>query len=75
MCRDAQFGVAAARLACRDAGLGPGRIDPERFGVVLGADRICTALDDSEPSYRPCLVEGRFDFSRWWERGRRPVFR
>ena len=32
-------------------------------------DRICTALDDSEPSYRPCLVEGRFDFSRWWERG------
>jgi 3-oxoacyl-[acyl-carrier-protein] synthase II len=69
MCRDAQFGVAAARLACRDAGLGPGRIDPERFGVVLGADRICTALDDSEPSYRPCLVEGRFDFSRWWEKG------
>ena len=31
MCRDAQFGVAAARLACRDAGLGPGRIDPERL--------------------------------------------
>ena len=69
MCRDAQFGVAAARLACRDAGLGPGQIDPQRFGVVLGADRICTALDDSEPSYRACLVNGRFDFSRWWEQG------
>jgi 3-oxoacyl-[acyl-carrier-protein] synthase II len=69
MCRDAQLGVAAAALACRDAGLGPGKIDPERFGVVLGADRICTALDDSEPSYRPCLVDGRFDFSRWWRQG------
>ena len=69
MCRDAQLGVAAAGLACRDAGLGPGQIDPERFGVVLGADRICTALDDSEPSYRACLVEGRFDFSRWWSEG------
>ena len=69
MCRDAQLGVAAAGLACRDAGLGPGQIDPERFGVVLGADRICTALDDSEPSYRACLVDGRFDFSRWWGKG------
>jgi 3-oxoacyl-[acyl-carrier-protein] synthase II len=69
MCRDAQLGVAAAHLACREAGLGPGKIDPERFGVVLGADRICTALDDSEPSYRACLVDGRFDFSRWWQQG------
>jgi 3-oxoacyl-[acyl-carrier-protein] synthase II len=69
MCRDAQLGVAAAGLACRDAGLGAGRVNPERFGVVLGADRICSALDDSEPSYRPCLVNGRFDFSRWWGQG------
>ena len=65
MCRDAQFGVAAAALACRDADIRTGRIDPERFGVVLGADRICTSLDDSEPTYRACTVDGRFDFSRW----------
>lgn len=69
MCRDAQLGVAAAHLACQDAKLTPGQHDPERFGVVLGADRICTALDDSEPSYRACLVDGRFDFNHWWDRG------
>ena len=69
MCRDAQLGVAAARLACQDAGLATGRIDPERFGVVLGADRICATLDDSEPSYRACMADGRFDFAHWWDRG------
>ncbi len=69
MCRDAQLGVAAAGLACQDAGLGPGKIDPDRFGVVLGADRICTALDDSQAAYLACLVNGSFDFSRWWHYG------
>ncbi len=69
MCRDTQLGVAAARLACRDAGIETGKIDPERFGVVLGADRICTSLDDSEPTYRVCLVDGRFDFGRWGVEG------
>jgi 3-oxoacyl-[acyl-carrier-protein] synthase II len=63
MSRDAQLGVAAAALACTDAGIAPGKIDSNRFGVVLGADRICTALDDSEPTYLPCLIDGRFDFS------------
>jgi 3-oxoacyl-[acyl-carrier-protein] synthase II len=69
MCRDAQLGVAAAGLACRDAGITTGTIDPERFGVVLGADRICSSLVDSEPSYRACANEGRFDFGRWGNEG------
>lgn len=69
MCRDAQLGVAAAGLACCDAGIATGKIDPERFGVVLGADRICTALDDSEDTYRASIVDGRFDFSRWGVEG------
>lgn len=69
MCRDAQLGVAAARLACREAGVETGKIDPDRFGVVLGADRICASLDDSEPTYRACIVEGRFDFGRWGAEG------
>ena len=65
MCRDAQLGVAAATLACRDARISPGHVDPDRFGVVLGADRICNRLEDSVETYRRCLVGGRFDFSRW----------
>ena len=65
MCRDAQLGVAAAKLACDDAGLAEGAADPERFGVVLGADRICVSMEDCEATYQRCVVGGRFDFSRW----------
>ncbi len=67
--RDAQLGIAAAAAACRDAGIGEGVVCPERFGVLLGADKVCTAIRDSETSYRVCLANGRFDFSRWGTEG------
>jgi 3-oxoacyl-[acyl-carrier-protein] synthase II len=69
MSRDSQLAVAAAALACRDAEIEDGAIDPERFGVVLGADRICNSLEDSDLIYRPCMADGRFDFSRWGTEG------
>jgi 3-oxoacyl-[acyl-carrier-protein] synthase II len=69
MCRDAQLGVAAATMACRDAGIAPGAVDPDRFGVILGADRICNAMDDSEATYRGCMVDHTFDFRRWGTEG------
>ena len=65
MCRDAQLGVAASTLACQDAGISTGTIDPARFGVVLGADRICGLVEDSMAGYRICCETGKFDFSRW----------
>jgi len=65
MARDTQLGVAAAKLAWEDAGLRPGMVSPERVGVVLGADRICNPVPESEAAYRNCMVDGRFDFSRW----------
>ena len=69
MSRDAQLGVAASTLACRDAGIGPGKIDPERFGVVLGADQICSPIQESETTYGACITGGRFDFQLWGTRG------
>lgn len=65
MSRDAQLGVAAAVLACRDAGISAGKVDPERFGIVLGADQICSSLWESEVTYGRCIVDGRFDFRLW----------
>lgn len=65
MSRDAQLGIAASVLACRDAGIEDGAIDPERFGVILGADRICNPVEDSESPYRVCIADGVFDFKRW----------
>src|SRR5690606_12365003 len=40
-------------------------MDPERMGVVFGADIIATELSESMGAYRACMVDGSFDFSRW----------
>ncbi len=69
MSRDAQLGVAASVLACRDAGVANGSIDPERMGVVLGADQICAPLAESQEAYLACRVDGQFDFGRWVSHG------
>jgi len=74
MCRDAQLGVAASSLACEDANLAIGDVDPERFGVVLGADRICSTMEESEQGYRACMVDGRFDYHRWATEGMAGIF-
>ena len=74
MARDAQLGVAASTLACQDAGVAGGVVNPERFGVVLGADRIAGSAHDSEATYRACIVDGRFDFSRWATKGMAATF-
>lgn len=65
MSRDAQLGIAASVLAAQDAGLAAGAVAPERFGIVLGADRMCGAVEDSELPYLRCLVDGHFDMARW----------
>ncbi|NQT14631.1 MAG: beta-ketoacyl-[acyl-carrier-protein] synthase family protein [Planctomycetes bacterium] len=74
MARDTRLGVVASTLARQDAGLGDGQIAPERFGVILGSDPICGALEDSEASYRACIVDGKFDFRRWATEGMAATF-
>lgn len=70
MCRESQMGVAAAERALADAGWGQGGADPDRSGVVFGADYMVTAPDDFAAGIRKCLdAEGNFDFSRWGSEG------
>lgn len=74
MARDAQLGVAASVLAWKDAGLDSAGVDPDRVGVVLGADRICGALEDSQPTYQACMGNGRFHFEQWATLGMAATF-
>jgi len=74
MSRDIQFGVAAADMARSDAGLTEGQVDPERFGVVFGADLMHCQLEDVENAYRRCTIDGRFDFSLWGKYAMEDVF-
>jgi 3-oxoacyl-[acyl-carrier-protein] synthase II len=65
MSREMQIGFAAADLALGDAGIEPGAADPQRCGVVFGADMIYAGLEDLERAYRQARANGRFDYHRF----------
>jgi 3-oxoacyl-[acyl-carrier-protein] synthase II len=70
MSREIQLGFAAADLALAEAGIAPGQVEPDRFGVVFGAEMIYCDLSELEAIYRQCVVARpgggkEFDFTRW----------
>jgi len=65
MGREIQFGVAAADLARADAKIAGGEVDPDRFGVVFGADMMVSELEELVRAYRACTVDGRFAAEAW----------
>ncbi|MEY4180560.1 MAG: 3-oxoacyl-[acyl-carrier-protein] synthase 2 [Planctomycetota bacterium] len=73
MCREIQFGFAAATLAAADAGLKPGGIPSDRMGVVYGSEMYYGEIPELEPAYRKCLVDGQFDFGVWGSEGMREL--
>jgi 3-oxoacyl-[acyl-carrier-protein] synthase II len=65
MSRDIQIAVSAAEMAAEQAGLRSKPFDPERFGVIFGADVIPCELPEIVPAFQSCIVEGKFAFHRW----------
>lgn len=74
MSREIQYGFAAADFAISDAALKPETLDPNRFGVVYGAEMIYCDLAELESLYRQCLASGDFDFSHWYDSATRELF-
>ncbi len=74
MCRDIQLAFVAADLACSDAGLSSKPVDPERLGIVFGADMMTCELEEMVAAYRQCTVDGKFDFKLWGERALAEMF-
>jgi 3-oxoacyl-[acyl-carrier-protein] synthase II len=74
MSRDIQLGFTAADLACADAGLKEHPLDPERSGVVFGADMIACEIDELGAPYRACIHEGNFQMSDWGGRALAELF-
>lgn len=74
MSRDIQLAFAAADLAATQAGLDGSHIDPDRLGIVFGADLIAAELDEMINAYRACMVDGQFDFQRWGQRAMAELF-
>ncbi len=69
MCREIELGVAAAQLAIHDAGLATAGFDPARIGTLFGSDYIITQPAEYTAGVRACLIDGKFDFSKWAEHG------
>ncbi len=67
MAREIQFGFAAADMALADAALDSSRTEPDRLGVVFGAEMIYCELNDLEAAYRACKLDRKLDISRWGE--------
>jgi len=67
MCRETQLAFAATELAWADAALDEVKLDPERLGVVLGANLYRSELEDLTDLYRATDYQGEFDFTRWKE--------
>ncbi len=65
MSRDIQLAVSAAEMAAEMSGHRARPLDPDRFGVVFGADMIPCELPELVPAFHSCMVEGKFDFHRW----------
>lgn len=67
MSRDIQLAFAATDFALADAGLAAGSVDPERFGVVFGADVAQTQPLETEAAYRKAMSPAPFNLRRWGE--------
>jgi 3-oxoacyl-[acyl-carrier-protein] synthase II len=65
MSRDIQLAFAAADMAYADSGLRDKPLDPERVGVVFGAEMIACELPELATAYRPCIEDGQFDRRLW----------
>ena len=74
MAREIQFGFAAADMALADAKVDSTRAEPDRFGVVFGAEMIYCDLADLESAYRACLSDGDFDMRCWGEAAMGEIF-
>jgi 3-oxoacyl-[acyl-carrier-protein] synthase II len=66
MSRDIQLGVSAASLAVKDAGLRPGDVDPERFGVEFGAGHISFTPEELADAARDYLNPARREGTAGW---------
>jgi 3-oxoacyl-[acyl-carrier-protein] synthase II len=74
MSRDIQFGFTAADQACAAAQLKQHPVDPERAGVVFGADMIACEVGELVAPYRVCLEEGQFQMRNWGSRAMAELF-
>jgi 3-oxoacyl-[acyl-carrier-protein] synthase II len=70
MSREFRLAVGAAAAALADAGLTPGAVEPERFGIEFGAGSQSAEMSHLGPAALAALTgPDRIDLRAWGERG------
>ncbi len=73
MCREIQFGCAAAGMAIENAGIDLACCDLDRIAVIFGAETFQAEPEELQAAVEACLRDGRFDFELWGERSMRDI--
>ncbi|MEX0819152.1 MAG: beta-ketoacyl-[acyl-carrier-protein] synthase family protein [Pirellulaceae bacterium] len=74
MSHEIQLGFAAAAMAVEQAGVGSGRVDPDRFGVLFGSEMLYGPLDELKDVYQRCKVDGEIDPNLWAEQAMSNIY-
>ena len=74
MSRSIQLAFASANMAVAQAAITPEVVDPDRYGVVYGADMIHVQPEELINAFRHSMIDGQFQFSRWDERALREMY-
>lgn len=67
MCVESQAAFGAAALACREAGLEAGKVDPDRLGTVFGSEMYFSENEDIRQIVELCRNGDVMNHAAWGE--------
>jgi 3-oxoacyl-[acyl-carrier-protein] synthase II len=74
MNREVQTAYSAAHLAWQDAGLTQCEIEPQRLGVIYGAEMLPGEIKDISPAIVNCTADGQMHYERWGTQFGKDIF-
>ncbi len=65
ICQETQFAFGAAMMACEQAGISQGTIDPDRLAVCFGGEIIFSECLETQSVVKLCCENGTIDHKKW----------
>jgi 3-oxoacyl-[acyl-carrier-protein] synthase II len=65
ICEEIQFAFGAAIMACNDANIKSGSIDPDRLSICFGGEMLYSESKELVPLIRLCTEDGVIDHAKW----------
>jgi 3-oxoacyl-[acyl-carrier-protein] synthase II len=65
ICEEIQFAFGAAAMACEQAGIQTGTVDPDRLAVCFGGEMIYSEVQEVNGLVRLCSDGDKIDYRKW----------